>query len=296
MNPETNHRKVSIVRALILPAVAALGWLVLGAASAQADTGVNPSSPPAASTVITTAQAWPAVAAAALPPVVQLPPAGLAGVAPTMPSLGAAAGAGIGPTATAAGSAVAAAENFTVTALSRTSVVVPQVPELPTLPPSSAVLPDPGPVADEVPVTVQLSDAVPVVSVGSLPAVQGAPATALPASASSLPTMPETREQTIMVRPSRTDVSGSPFPVSGWTAGPGLSGNGSGQPGPHPQTPALLSGLSAAPGTGSGGAPQPAAEPACHGLTHGSAGSGPILRDGWDLPENPAFPPGSSPD
>lgn len=291
MAPEPDHRTAVYLRA-VMPALAALAWLVLGATSAQADAGIDATPSPSSSVNIAPPQA-----AKTLAPIARLPLIGRAGTAPSLAVPGATASAV--PARAVPRAVVAAVDDISSAVVAGPAAILPQVPVLPalTVPPlplPSAELPDPGVVAD-------------------LPSPPALPASASPAAATAIPSPgagtapPAGLPLTSAPVPSGvgTPIYRAPSPllgspsaeVSGWTGAAALvPGNGSGGRVHPPLTSAALSGLASGPGGGNGAPSQAAAEPAYVDLPCGHQGTGQPFGINWDLPENQAFPPGSSPD
>lgn len=291
MAPEPHHRTAVFLRALITSALVALAWLVIDAASAHADAGSAPL-PSLASSVLITPQR----ATQALAPTDRLPLTGPAGATPTLPVAGVPAV--VVPSPAVVGTTELAVNDVVDAVAAEAAVTLPQVPELPALrlpvPPPSAVLEDPSVVPDlPLPLVLPASDSPADATILPSPRAGTAPSVELLRTS----TTPPSRAGTPVDRAASPLLDSRSAEVSTWTGGGSSTpGNGSGHPLHVPLTPPEVSGLAAGSCSGDGTSSQTAAEPAYVGHSRDPQDAGQSSRDNWNLPENQAFPPGSSPD
>ena len=300
MGPADNHNVFVLLRALILSAVAALAWLILGAATAQADTGTirsQPAPPPASITEALRPASAPVLAPAASTTPANLPESTHhSSLLPDLQSVATDALPGVSETSApaSAGTGQLVLSVNAVVALAQT-VVLAQV-QLPS------VLSVGGPILDAaVSVPAPVADLAAPPAVGTLTAAQPQAPGQSPPSAMSPPT-PDTR----LGRPTPAThelvgLNGLQVQIQGRASavlalGPADSA-ADGQPLAPPPAPPLgptgLSAISTARATPS----------ALDFVISSRCGSVPLLSvwgqncaDNLRVPQGPAYDPGSSPD
>lgn len=301
MDPEDNHRIIVLLRALILSALAALGWLILGAATAQADTGLNDGllalvSSPAIGTV----QPAPAPAlhgVAIVDPQRNSAHTPITRALPTLPvsttpALQAA-------SVTSVSAAVGGAEAVLPAQASVDLEKVPVISPIQLL--SVLTVRDPI-VGPTLPVPGAINGLLPYPALSPLPSTQ--PETsAEPAAKATAPSAPALQAANIVLPPHSQagGLNSLAVQASGRVPVPMIlsaaPGHAAGQPLYPPLAPPLeSSALSAAPGTGAAPSPQEFAESADCGIVPPPSGMGQICEEYGRLPQGPAFDPGSSPD
>ena len=303
MGPADNHSAFVLLRALILSAVAALAWLILGAATAQADTGTI-GSQPAPQPASVTGAIRPS-SAALLAPAASITPENLpesthlSAVLPDLQSVATDTLPGVAEI-----SAPASAGTGQLIRSVNAVVVLPQTIVVPQVQlPSVLTVADPI-LGAVVSVPAAVADLAAPSAVGTLTAAEPQAPGQSPPSAMTPPTPDTQLARPVPAMHELAGLNGLQVQIQGRAAVPALGSAESaagGRPLATPLAPPTApplgpTGLSAVAGTGASPSAQDFALPSGWSTVPPLSGLARNCADNLRVPQGPAYDPGSSPD